>query len=457
MNATTHISKTTLREINFKHSRRLHARAQAAMPDGVAAYSQSRAPHPIYLAGAHEARLVDIDGNEYIDYMLGAGPLVLGHRHPKIIEAIQTALHEGIPNIGVCERQIELAELLQRYLPSMEQIRFLPTGTEAVQAAIRVARRFTGRQLIAKFEGAYHGQAENVLISVDGSAETRGPASAPNAVPYHCPVPAEVLKLTVVLPFNDIDACTALIEQHAKDLALVLVEPMLGFSGAIPAEPEFLRALREVTARHGVLLAFDEVITGFRLAMGGGQEFYRVTPDLTVLGKAIGGGMPLAAFGGRKDVMDYLSVTEHPEDYVFQSGTFSAFPISVAAGLATLRTMAATNAIAGTNAIGEQMRAGLRKVISDCGFAASVTGVGSLFHIHFTNRKVRSAREAGKANQALIQELHQRLLAYGIYFYRGRLGFLSTAHASDDIGMTLDSVQTVLQQLKEEGYASAQS
>jgi glutamate-1-semialdehyde 2,1-aminomutase len=278
----------------LEQSQRLHARAKDVMPDGVAAYSQNRAPHPLYLAGAQGARLFDVDGNEYIDYMLGAGPLVLGHRHPAIVAAVQQALDEGVPNIGVCERQIELAELLKRHLPSMDQVRFVPTGTEAVQSVIKIARRFTRRNMIAKFEGAYHGQAENVMVSVTAAADKRGDVNAPNAVPYHCHLPEELLNLTLVLPFNDIDACTALIERHADDLAVVLIEPMLGFAGAIPAEPEFLAALRDVTARHGVLLAFDEVITGFRLAMGGGQELYGIAPDLTVLGKAIGGGMPLS-------------------------------------------------------------------------------------------------------------------------------------------------------------------
>jgi glutamate-1-semialdehyde 2,1-aminomutase len=249
------------------------------------------------------------------------------------------------------------------------------------------------------------------------------------------------------LPFNDIDACNALLERHADDLALVLIEPMLGFAGAIPAETEFLRALREKTSQLGILLAFDEVITGFRLAMGGGQEFFGTTPDLTILGKAIGGGMPLAAFGGRADVMACLSVEQNPSDYVFQSGTFSAFPMSIAAGLATLRTLETTNGIGHTNAIGEQMRAGLRRVIADCGFTAGVTGVGSLFHIHFTAESVRTARQAEDADQGLINELHQRLLAHGVYFYCGRLGFLSTAHSSDDIDVTLGAIKTVLQEM----------
>jgi len=450
MNDTAQPSQGVIQPLKLERSQRLHARALTVMPDGVAAYSQGRAPHPLYLSSAQGSRISDVDGNDYIDYMLGAGPLVLGHRHPAVTAAVHTALDEAVPNIGVCERQIELAELLQTHLPSMEMLRFLPTGTEAVQAAIRVARRYNGRKLIAKFEGAYHGQSENVMISVAAPAGKRGDANAPNAVPYHCKIPQELLDLTVVLPFNDIAACNALLERHAEDIAIVLCEPMLGFAGAIPGEPEFLKALREKTAELGILLAFDEVITGFRLGLGGGQELYGVKPDLTILGKAIGGGMPLSAFGGRADVMSCLSVEKNPEDYVFQSGTFSAFPMSLAAGLETLRTLQRTNGIAHTNAIGEQMRAGLRGVIARSGFTADVTGVGSLFHIHFTAETVRSVRQAEDADQGLINELHQRLLAHGIYFYCGRLGFLSTAHSDDDIGLTLGAFETVLQEMSSE-------
>jgi glutamate-1-semialdehyde 2,1-aminomutase len=398
----------------------------------------------LYLARAEGARLYDVDGNSYIDFMLGAGPAILGHRHPAILEAVQTALMSGLPNIAVTETQLELAALVTKLVPSMERVRFVPTGTEAVQAVIKLARRATGRKLIAKFEGAYHGQAENVCVSVAVPASERGPIASPNRVPYHCALPDELAALTLVLPFNDPEATRALIEEHAKDLALVLVEPMLGFAGAIPAEPEFLRGLREVTARHGVLLAFDEVITGFRVALGGGQAHYGVTPDLTVLGKAVGGGMPLSAFGGRADLMDWLSAEHHPEDYVFQSGTFSAFPMSLAAGLATLRILESTDALPTMLALGERARAGLKRIVGELGIAADVTGLGSLFHLHFTSAKVRSGREAQDADHARSAALHAALLAHGQYFYVGRLGFLSAAHTAADIDAMLAATRTVL-------------
>ena len=434
-----------------------HQRAEAVMPDGIAGYSQLRSPRPLYLSHAEGARIVDVDGEDYIDYMLGAGPLVLGHRHPAIVAALHAAVDRAIPNLGVGKQQVELAERLTHYVPSVEHLRFLPTGTEAVQAAIRIARKYTGRNLIAKFEGAYHGQSENVMVSVAASAAQRGDQAAPERVPYHCQLPAEILDLTVVLPFNDSAACRRIIEQHADDLALILIEPMLGFAGAIPAEPEFLNDLRAITRKHGIVLCFDEVITGFRLAMGGGQAYYDVMPDLTVLGKAIGGGMPLAAVGGHQNIMDVVSVLHHPDDYVFQSGTFSAFPMSIAAGLATLDTMERENTVAHTNEIGEMIRTGLRDIVADCSIAADVTGVGALFHIHFTNQRVRSAREAEDADQNAIRTLHERLLKRGIYFYAGRLGWLSGAHGGDDIGYTLNAMRDVIEEMQTEGLFVTQT
>lgn len=428
-----------------------HSRALAVMPDGVAGYSQLRQPVPLYLSRAEGPRVFDLDGKAYLDYMLGAGPLVLGHRHPAIVQALEAALARGIPNVGVNVEQVELAELLCHHVPSLEQVRFLPTGTEAVQTAIRIARRATGRKLVAKFEGAYHGQADNVMVSVAAPAAVRGPADAPARVPYHCVLPDELLELTLVLPFNDLANCTRLLEAHGDDVALVLIEPMLGFAGAIPAEREFLHGLRTLTARLGIVLVFDEVITGFRLAVGGGQELFGVTPDLTVLGKAIGGGMPLAAVGGRRDLMDTLSVTRHPHDYVFQSGTFSAFPLSVAAGLACLTTMARERTIDYTNAAGERMREGLARLFAERRIAAQVTGVGSLFHVHFTRERVTSARPAEDADHGLIVRLHEKLLAHGVYFYAGRLGFLSAAHSGDDLGYTLDALGAAVDAMQSAG------
>ena len=334
----------------------IHLRPRTKTHAGrVGGQSQYRLPHPIYLSRANGSHIYDTDGHEYIDYMIGAGSLSLGHAHPSVVRAVRKALEASVPNLAATEDQLELALRLQRYFPSMERIRFTPSGTEANQVLIRLARTFTGRDRIAKFEGAYHGQAENVLVSVSAYEPARGPVTRPNAVPYHSRIPQDVLRLTTVLPFNNIDATVRLIEEQASEIAVVLAEPILGSGGAIPADPEYLRALRDVTRKHGILLAFDEVITGFRFRMGGAQHHYDVNPnpDLTVLGKVIAGGYPLAAFGGRADVMDLLSVETHPDDYVFQSGTFSATPLSVAAGLASLMMIEDSDIFIKVNALGE--------------------------------------------------------------------------------------------------------
>ncbi len=433
----------------------LHERALRVMPDGVAAYSQRLSPAPLYLSGAEGSRVYDLENQPYIDYMLGAGALVLGHRHPNVVAAIERALEAGVPNIGVSENQIILAEMLCNYVPSLETVRFLPTGTEAVQAAIRIARKATGRTMIAKFEGAYHGQSENVMVSVESEAGARGDVTAPNRVPYHCLLPDTITDQTLVLPFNDLAATSALIESYVDNLALVIIEPVLGFAGAIPAEKEFLQGLRKLTTQHGIVLVYDEVITGFRLAMGGGQELYGVVPDLTVLGKAIGGGMPISAVGGRRDIMEWTSVNSHPDDYVFQSGTFSAFPMSVAAGIATIETLANERLVDYTNGIGDMIRDGLTRLYSERGIAAQITGIGSIFHAHFTREPVNDARDASDADQNLPVLLHRRLLQHGIYFYCGRLGWLSAVHSGDDIGYTLDVMGTVVDEMIQEGLFDA--
>jgi glutamate-1-semialdehyde 2,1-aminomutase len=257
-----------------------------------------------------------------------------------------------------------------------------------------------------------------------------------------------VLQLTVILPFNDIEASVALIEKHARELAIVIAEPVLGFGGAIPAEREYLAAIREVTRKHGILLAFDEVITGFRSQMDGIQDDYGLRPDLTALGKVIAGGYPMAAFGGRAEVMELRSSEKHPEDYVFQSGTFSAFPLSVAAGLASLKVMEDSAVFPRMNELGERMRSGLKQAAQSAGYSMEVTGVGSIFHTHFTEEKVRSVREAEDADQELVRELHVRMLAQGIFLYQGHVGFISSAHSEADIDKALAAAGEVLQTMK---------
>jgi glutamate-1-semialdehyde 2,1-aminomutase len=428
----------------------IYERARKLMPAGIGGQSQYRLPHPIYLSRANGSRIYDTDGHEYIDYMIGVGSLSLGHGHPSVVRAVRKALEASVPNLAATEDQLELALRLQRYFPSMERIRFTPSGTEANQALIRLARAFTGRDRIAKFEGGYHGQAENVLVSVTAYEPARGPANRPNAVPYHSRIPQDVLRLTTVLPFNNIEATVRLIEEQASTIAMVLAEPILGFGGAIPADPEYLHALRDVTRKHGILLAFDEVITGFRFRMGGAQHHYDVQPDLTALGKVIAGGYPLAAFGGRADVMDLLSIESHPDHYVFQSGTFSATPLSVAAGLASIMTLEDSDIFAKVNALGEHLRTGLKRVIEEAGYPVHVTGIGPLFHTHFTELPVRDARAVCDADEVRLRDLHVRLLDKGIFVYQGHVSFVSAAHSEQDIEDTIEAYRTVIKEMRGE-------
>ena len=289
-----------------------------------------------------------------------------------------------------------------------------------------------------------------MLISVTAYEPARGLVTRPNAVPYHSRIPQDVLRLTTVLPFNNIEATVRLIEEQASDIAIVLAEPILGFGGAIPADPEYLRALRDVTRKHDILLAFDEVITGFRFRMGGAQHHYDVQPDLTALGKVIAGGYPLAAFGGRADVMDLLSVESHPDDYVFQSGTFSATPLSVAAGLASLMMIEDSDVFIKINALGEHLRAGLRRVIEEAGYPVQVTGIGPLFHTHFTEHPVRDARTVCDADEARLRDLHVRLLGKGIFLYQGHVSFVSAAHSEQDIEDTIKAYRAVMDEMRSE-------
>lgn len=433
---------------NDQNQESIYERARALMPAGIGGQSQYRQPHPIYLSRAKGSRIYDTAGHEYVDYMIGAGSLSLGHGHPKVVQAVQKALTASVPNLAATEDQVEFAARLQRYFPSMERIRFMPSGTEANQALIRLARASSGRDRIAKFEGGYHGQAENVLVSVNAYEPMRGPAARPNSVPYHSRIPQEVLQLTTVLPFNNVEATVRLIEEQASEIAVVIAEPILGFGGAVPADPEYLRALRAVTRKHGILLAFDEVITGFRFRMGGAQHHYDVQPDLTVLGKVIAGGYPLAAFGGRADVMDLLSIESHPDDYIFQSGTFSATPLSIAAGLASLMIIEDSDVFSAVNALGEQLRAGLKRVTQEAGYPVQVTGVGPMFHTHFTVEPVSDARAVCDADETRLRDLHLRLLSKGVFVYQGHVSFVSAAHDEQDIEVTIKAYSDVLNEMR---------
>src|SRR5277367_2564321 len=315
--------------MNRSRSEQLFARAQGVIPGGV--NSPVRAfrgvgGSPAFIARGNGSRIYDADGNEYIDYIGSWGPLLLGHRFPPVLDALRQTLEIGTSFGAPTEREIELAELIREFVPSVEMVRLVNSGTEATMSALRVARGFTGRDLAVKFEGCYHGHVDSLLVKAGSGMATLGIADTAG-------VPQAFAATTLALPFNSVEAVEAAFRERGDQIAAVIVEPVVGNMGCVPPAPGFLEALRAITEKHGALLIIDEVMTGFRLALGGAQERYRIKPDLTTLGKIIGGGLPIAAYGGRADIMSKIA----PLGPVYQAGTLSGNPLSVAAGLAMLR------------------------------------------------------------------------------------------------------------------------
>jgi glutamate-1-semialdehyde 2,1-aminomutase len=355
--------------MNRSRSEELFARAQKSIPGGV--NSPVRAfrgvgGSPPFVVRGQGAHIWDADGNEYIDYVGSWGPLLLGHRHPAILKAIEEAAACGTSFGAPTEREIELAEAIRDAVPSIEMVRLVNSGTEATMSAIRVARGFTGRDLTIKFEGCYHGHVDSLLVKAGSGVATLG-------LPDTAGVPASFTDTTIALPFNSVEAVDRAFQAHAGRIASVIVEPVVGNMGCVPPVPGFLEALREITAREGALLIFDEVMTGFRVAFGGAQQLYGIRPDLTTLGKVIGGGLPIGAYGGRADVMSKVA----PLGPIYQAGTLSGNPLAVSAGLAMLRELKAHPEIY------EQLERRAARLVADVPAGLTVNRVGSMYTIFF--------------------------------------------------------------------------
>ena len=405
-------------------SEQLFQRAQARIPGGV--NSPVRAFRavggtPLFFERASGAYVWDADGRRYIDYVGSWGPMLAGHGHPAVVEAVQEAASRALSFGAPTEAEIELAELLCRLVPSMELVRVVSSGTEATMTALRLARGFTGRSLIVKFEGCYHGHADALLVKAGSGALTFGNPSSAG-------VPAEVAAQTVVLDYNDADQARKLFSQ--KQIAAVIVEPVAGNMNLVLPAPGFLETLREECTRHGALLIFDEVMTGFRVAAGGAQQRFGIRPDLTTLGKVIGGGLPLAALGGRRDIMEKLA----PLGPVYQAGTLSGNPIAVAAGIATLK------AISGVQ---EKVEATTRKLVEGLariggkGFCAQ--SIGSMFGVYFRDQPPASFAEVMQCDRERFNRFFHEMLARGVYLAPSayEAGFVSAAHSAADIEATL--------------------
>jgi glutamate-1-semialdehyde 2,1-aminomutase len=405
-------------------SRALLERAQKLIPGGVNSpvrAFRSVGGVPPFIVRGEGSHIWDADGNEYIDYVGSWGPLLLGHRHPEIIGALETALDSGTSFGAPTEREIELAEEIRDAVPSIEMVRLVNSGTEATMSAIRLARGFTGRDITIKFEGCYHGHVDSLLVKAGSGVATLG-------IPDAAGVPDAFADTTIALPFNSVDAVEAAFNSRGDKIACVIVEPVVGNAGCIPPAPGFHQALRDLTARHGALLIFDEVMTGFRLARGGAQELYGIRPDLTTLGKVIGGGLPIGAYGGRADIMSKVA----PLGPVYQAGTLSGNPLAVAAGLAMLRRIKADPSIY------QRLDRLTSLLVDNPHSGVTVNRVGSMFTTFFTRGPVTDYESAKRSDTARFAKYFHWMLDHGVYLAPSQYeaSFVSAVHSEEDIKKT---------------------
>ncbi|HTV72224.1 MAG TPA: glutamate-1-semialdehyde 2,1-aminomutase [Candidatus Acidoferrales bacterium] len=432
----------------MKHERSLSAfkRARRVIPGGVNSTVRAfRAVGgaPLFVKSASGCHLTDLDDNVYIDYVMSWGPLILGHAHPAVVKAVQSAAARGTSFGAPTEAESELAELVIAMVPSIDLVRFCSSGTEATMHALRLARGFTRRDRVIKFAGCYHGCADPFLVSAGSSALTIG-------IPDSAGVPAGTIRDTIVVPYNDLDAVSQAFSAAPAEIAAVIVEPYVGNMGLILPRPGFLAGLRELTHRYGALLIFDEVMTGFRVAPGGAQEREGILPDITTLGKIVGGGLPVGAIGGRAEIMERFT----PDGDVFQAGTLSGNPLAMAAGAATLRTLRSTPGLyAELDRLGSRLAAGLEDIFAKHGVAHQVAHVGSMFGFFFAQNAVTDLKTAKASNTAFFAPFFHAALERRIYFAPSpfEAGFLSTAHTAADIDETLRAVDEALCFLTESG------
>jgi glutamate-1-semialdehyde 2,1-aminomutase len=397
---------------------------------------------PVFFARAEAAHFWDADGKRYIDYVGSWGPLILGHAHPEVVKAVQKAAAGGLSFGAPTEAEYEIAELLVRLLPSLEMVRLVSSGTEATMTAIRLARGFTGRSTIVKFEGCYHGHADALLVKAGSGALTFG-------VPSSAGVPPEVTAHTLVLDYNDLEGVRRAFDQQGKQIAAVIVEPVVGNMNLIMPAPGFLEGLRELCTRDGAVLIFDEVMTGFRVGMQGVQGLHGIRPDLTTLGKVVGGGMPLGAFGGRRDIMQCIA----PLGPVYQAGTLSGNPVAVAAGLATLELIQAPGFFERLSETARSLVRGLQQAARESGVTFCAESVGGMFGIYFAQRPPRSYAEVMASNRDAFNRFFHAMLKEGVYFAPSAFeaGFVSAAHTAADIEATVAAARRVFAALASAG------
>lgn len=422
----------------LKRSQELFLEAQRYLPGGV--NSPVRAfkavgGTPPFIVKGKGSKIYDADGNEFIDYVCSWGPLILGHSHPKVVSALKQAVERGTSFGAPTELEIALAKMITSAIPSIEMIRFVNSGTEATMTALRLARAFTRRDKIVKFSGGYHGHADGLLVKGGSGLATLSLPSSPG-------VPASYAQNTLVAPYNNTEAVAQLFQEYPKEIAAVIVEPVAANMGVVLPEPGFMANLRKLTTDYGALLIFDEVITGFRVAYGGAQTIYGILPDLTCLGKIIGGGLPVGAYGGKKEIMDMIS----PTGPVYQAGTLSGNPLAMTAGIETLKVLCQEGVYESLERAATLLEEGIVEIVSSLNLMLNVSRFASLLTIFFTERPVVNYESVSAADTVLFAKFFQQMLIQGIYWPPSQFeaAFVSLAHSDDNIQQTIRAIEKAL-------------
>lgn len=428
-------------QMTVEKSAELYQKALEIIPGGVNSpvrACKSVGAQPLFIEKAHGSRLYDRDGNSYIDYVGSWGPMILGHADPVVSKALVDAIALGTSYGAPTEREIELAQMIVDMVPSVEVVRMVNSGTEATMSAMRLARGFTKRDLVIKFDGCYHGHADSFLVEAGSGVATLGIAGSPG-------VPQDVIRHTLSIPYNDVDTFKKVMDDKGDQVACVIVEPVAGNMGLVVPAPGFLETLREETAKHGSLLIFDEVMSGFRVAAGGAQERFKIMPDLTTLGKVIGGGLPVGAYGGRKDIMSQIA----PQGPVYQAGTLSGNPLAMTAGIETLKQLKKEGFYESLFQKTQTLVSGLTDILSRLGIRAQADCVGSMMGLFFTDTPVKSFNDAKTCDLDFFSAYYRGMLDAGIYLAPSQFeaGFMSAAHSDEDISATLTAAETVLGEL----------
>jgi len=418
-------------------SEKLFAQAQKVIPGGVNSpvrACRSVGANPLFIQRAEGSRVFDADGNSYIDYVGSWGPMILGHRHPEVVAAIQGVLERGTSFGAPTDLETELAVMVIEAVPSVEMVRMVNSGTEATMSALRLARGVTGRDLLIKFDGCYHGHADTLLVAAGSGVAALGIPGSPG-------VPEAFVQNTLSLPYNDMERVADVVSKNGDKIAAIIVEPVAGNMGLVPPEEGFLQTLRRLTQDHGIILIFDEVMTGFRVAYGGAQALYGVMPDITCMGKVIGGGLPVGAYGGKKEIMKKIA----PEGPVYQAGTLSGNPVAMAAGIATLKSLQQPGFYETLEARSAMLEAGLRGAIGSTGLPAVTNRVGSMMGLFFSEKRVSNFAEAQASDLELFAGYFRRMQKQGIYLAPSQYEalFVSSAHSKEDIEATISAATEV--------------